>query len=46
MKKVTIRLKKKEDALWALPDIAKSIAAGSDGGWNNGVKWNVEEERK
>lgn len=43
MLKVVIYMKKEEDALWALPDIAESIAKGCDGGWNDGVKWNVEK---
>ena len=43
MKIVSIQLKKGEDALLSFPKIAESVAKGCDGGWVDGVKWNVEE---
>lgn len=46
MKKLTIRLKKDEDALWALPSIAESVAKHFDGGNHNGVVWRIEDEQK
>lgn len=45
MKKLTVRIEKEMDALWALPAIATKIVEGYKAGDYHGAKWWIEDEK-